>query len=101
MEQPYAEVARKFVGRGCDAPARYAREGKRPKLPEPDDASPAISALIACCWHTNAAMRPSFAMIVTKFATDKALEFKDMFDEDDAPQLPTAVARNLEKLFIS
>jgi hypothetical protein len=96
MEQPYGDVAYKFNGRGPSAPAEYARTGKRPQLPSEGDASPALVALIGACWHADPKQRPRFANVITLFTTDKSLVFKDQFDKDHAPVLPTRTQHTLE-----
>ncbi len=101
MEQPYADVARKFVGRGPDAPAQYAKLGMRPQMPEEDDASDEVRALIASCWHADPTKRPCFTDIVKVFASSKALVIYDQFNEDDAPVLPASVCQRLKQLSVS
>jgi hypothetical protein len=98
MEQPYVDVAIKFNGRGPSAPAEYAKTGKRPQLPSEDDVSPAVVALIGACWHADPKQRPRFADVVTMFATNKSLVFKDQFDEDNAPVLPASTRHSLEEV---
>ena len=103
MEQPYSDVAHRFVGRGADAPARYAEKGNRPEIADEEDVSESVRKLIRQCWHADAQQRPTFAKIVEQFQNDASLVFKNQFDgaSDAAPELPAATVQKMQNLNLS
>ena len=62
-EEPFSNCYKDFIGKGPFAAVLLAKSGKRPAM-----SATAIEAnkIICDCWEADAALRPTFALIVAQ-----------------------------------